>query len=93
MSDPTLKVVIAWSDRRSLCSIVVDALRGIVPDTDLRRAGDDAILAYTTEDAETLRDHLSHLVTANEGLLVTEFEKWSGYGKALDSEWLLSRGH
>lgn len=90
---PTLKVVVAWSDRRNLCSTIFDALGEVVPEADLRRAGDDAIIAYTYEDAETLRNRLSPLVTEDEGLLVTEFEKWSGYGKALDSEWLLARGH
>ncbi len=93
MTVPTLKVVIAWSDRRNLCSTIFDALGDTVPPVDLRRAGDDAIIVYTADDPEKLRNRLSHLVTDNEGLLVAEFEKWSGYGKALDSVWLLARGH
>jgi len=93
MSGPTLKIVVAWSERRNLCSMVLDALREIVPESELRRAGDDAIIVHTAEESETMRNHLSGLVTDDEGLLVGEFEKWSGYGTALDSKWLLARGH
>ena len=73
------------------CSTIFDALSDIAPD--LRRAGDEAIIVYTADDPESLRNRLSHLVTDDEGLLVAEFEKWFGYGKALDSVWLLARGH
>jgi hypothetical protein len=93
MTQPTLKLVVAWSDRRNLCSTLFDALSRVVDVADIRRVGDDAIIAFSAEDAETLRAYLTPLITPDEGLLITEFEKWSGYGKALDAEWLLARGH
>lgn len=93
MSDPTLKLVVAWSNRRNLCSMVVDALRGMVPEGELRHAGDDAVIVHTVETAEAIRDRLASALSEDEALLVVEFEKWSGHGKAVDAKWLLARGH
>jgi hypothetical protein len=90
---PTLKCIIAWSDRRSLCDIVSDALTAIVSDAQALRLGDDANLVFTALTSEALRDLLSPLLTPDEGLVVFEFESWSGFGSALDSAWLLARGH
>jgi hypothetical protein len=90
---PGLRCVIAWSDRRNLCSIIGDELREIAPDAELRQLGDDAFLVNTALPAEELRDRLRRPLSANEGLLVIDFERWSGYGEALDVRWLLARGH
>jgi hypothetical protein len=73
--------------------MVEDALREIVGDDELQRAGDDALTVHTSETAESLRDRLAEAIDGDEGLLVIEFEKWSSYGKAVDAIWLLARGH
>jgi len=93
MNDPSLKLVVAWSERRNLCSMVADRLRQHLPEEELLGAGDDALVVHTAETAEALRDRLSSTLADDEGLLVIEFEKWSGYGRAVDSTWLLARGH
>ena len=90
---PGLRCVIAWSDRRNLCSIVGNELRSIVPDAELRGIGDDAYLVHTALSADELRNRLRLALTVDEGLLVIDFERWSGHGKVLDSRWLLARGH
>jgi hypothetical protein len=90
---PTLKCVIAWSDRRNLCSLVGDTLRALAGEADVRAVGDDAYLVYTSAAPETIRDRLRPLLTENEGLLVLGFETWSGAGAPVDAEWLLRRGH
>jgi hypothetical protein len=92
MSEPSLKLLVAWSDRRNLCSTVVDTLRENVGE-DVRSVGDDAVLIHTAKSPEDIRNSLPSALDADEGLLVVEFEKWSGYGRAVDAEWLLARGH
>ena len=47
MSDPTLKLVVAWSDSRNLCSLVRDALLEIVSQEEIRTLGDDASIVRT----------------------------------------------
>jgi hypothetical protein len=90
---PTLKLVVAWSPRRNLCSIVGDHLSSLVPTDNLRAIGDDAHVVYTALTTDALRDGLRKALDVHEGLLVTEFEVWSGYGQSLDAKWLLARGH
>ena len=90
---PTLKCVIAWSDRRNLCDTIAEALRSVVAESDIRRIGDGAHLVFTTAPADELRDGLREKLGSDEGLLVVGFEVWSGYGQAVDSRWLLARGH
>jgi hypothetical protein len=90
---PTLKCIIAWSDRRNLCTVVRDRLTEMVPDSDILPAGDDATIALTALTADQLRDALRDAIEPDEGLLVVEFETWSGYGQGVDSRWLLARGH
>lgn len=89
---PTLKCIVAWSDRRNLCSTVGDALAQIVGD-EVRRLGDDAFVVNTALEPAELRDQLRALLVDDEGLLVIEFERWSSHGTAVDSTWLLRRGH
>ena len=63
------------------------------PEGELRRLGDDGHIVHTTLTADALRDKLRTHLAEDEGLLVIDFEAWSGYGKALDANWLLARGH
>ncbi|MEO8456677.1 MAG: hypothetical protein ABI559_02585 [Chloroflexota bacterium] len=91
---PGLRLVVAWSDRRNLCSMIGDDLRGLAGDAEVHRLGDDAFVVHAPLSADALRDHLRpHLTAEDEGLLVIDFEVWSGYGKALNAKWLLARGH
>ncbi len=90
---PTLKLVLAWSPRRNLCNIVADRLAALAAADDIRPLGDDAHVVYTALSADEVRDALRDGLTADEGLLVAEFEAWSGYGQSLDATWLLARGH
>jgi hypothetical protein len=90
---PGLRCVIAWSDRRNLCSTVGDALKELVGDSEIRRLGDEAFVVHTALSADTLRDLLRGKLSEYEGLLVIDFEVWSGYGKAVGATWLLRRGH
>jgi hypothetical protein len=90
---PGLRCVIAWSHGRNLCSIVSDQLRVIVPEDEFRCLGDDAFLVHTPLSAEELRNRLRRPLANEEALIVIDFEKWSGYGGALDARWLLARGH
>jgi hypothetical protein len=90
---PGVRCVIAWSDRRNLCSIVGDELRSMVPEAELRGIGDDSYLVHTALSADELRNRLRRTLDVDEGLLVIDFERWSGYGEGLDGRWLLARGH
>lgn len=93
MSDPTLKLVVAWSDSRNLCSLVRDALLEIVPQEEMRTLGDDASVVHTSQTASAIRDRLRERLTAGDHIFVADFETWSGHGTTLDSPWLLARGH
>ena len=89
----TLKCVVAWSNLRNLCDTVSETLENLVPDADQRRLGDDVHLVFTAFSAGDIREWLRPLLREDEGLLVLEFETWSGYGAALDSAWLIAHGH
>lgn len=93
MADPTLKLIVAWSDRRNLCSIVRDAMVSLVGTDDVLLLGDDALAVYTADATGALRDHLRAKLEPGDQLLVTEFEVWSSFGEGVDARWLLARGH
>ncbi len=93
MTLPTLKIVVAWSDRRNLCSTIRNAVEELAGAHEVRPLGDDAFLVHTDLTAAELRDRLRALATDSEGILVAEFEVWSGEGQSLDAKWLLARGH
>lgn len=93
MSDATLKLVVAWSERRNLCSLVRDVLSDVVPEGEQMPLGDDATVVYTAESTAELRDRLRDRLETGDHVLVTEFEVWSSYGDAVDAHWLLARGH
>jgi hypothetical protein len=40
-----------------------------------------------------VRDWLRDVFEDGESAFVVEFERWSGLGEAIDSTWLLRRGH
>lgn len=90
---PTLKCVIAWSDKRSLCTLVADRLEVMTGANDIRRLGEDAFAVYGTGAPDEIRDWVAAVLDSDESVVVFEFEKWSGRGPAVDSEWLMRRGH
>jgi hypothetical protein len=91
--EPSLKCVIAWSERRSLCTLVADKLKAMMGANDIRRLGDDAFAVYGTLAPDEIRDSVAAFLDADESVVVFEFEKWSGHGPTVDSEWLMRRGH
>ena len=93
MSDPTLKLVVAWPGGRHRCCLVRDALLEIVPQEEIRTLGDDASVVHTAEPAAAIRDRLRERLSAGDHVFVAEFAVWSGHGPTLDSHWLLARGH
>ena len=92
-ADVTLKCVIAWSDRRNLCSIVEDALRAKIAAGDVLRLGDDALVLHAANEPAEIREWVRRALEEGESVLVFGFEHWSGYGPGIDSRWLMSRGH
>ncbi len=60
-----------------------------IGDEDVRPLGASVVLVHTKEGASSVRDWLHGL----SGVLVVEFEKWSGLGSEVPQEWLLARGH
>jgi hypothetical protein len=95
MSDrePSLKCVIAWSDRRNLCSLVADAMHAKVGAEEVRLLGEDALAIYSASHPSEIRDWLSALLADDESALVLEFERWSSFGPGVDATWLMRRGH
>lgn len=92
-ADPTLKCVIAWSDKRNLCTIVEDALASRIQGGEVRRLSEDAHVVQAANELAEIRDWVRGALEAGESVLVVEFERWSGYGPGIDSRWLMSRGH
>lgn len=90
---PTLKCVVAWSERRNLCTLLARALEARVDPENVRALCEDACLVYTSASPSEIRDWLRDTVQGGESALVLEFERWSGWGPGVDSEWLLRRGH
>ena len=92
-AEPTLKCVIAWSERRNLCSIVEDALQAQIAVGDVLPLSEDALLVHAANEPSEIRDWVRAALEDGESVLVVEFERWSGYGPGVDSRWLMSRGH
>jgi hypothetical protein len=89
----SLKCVVAWSERRNLCSRVFDAVGARVADGQVRRLGNDSFAVFTDAGAAAIRDWVAEAIESDEAVLVLEFEKWSGSGGGVPREWLLARGH
>jgi hypothetical protein len=92
-SGPTLKCVMAWSDRRNLCTIVEDAMRARIPSDSLLRVNDDTLIVDAPNGPAEIRNWVRSALEDSESVLVVEFERWSGYGASVDSDWLMRRGH
>lgn len=90
---PTLKVVITWSDRRNLCTMIGDVLEALAGAEEVRKLSDDTYLVHIARTTAELRDGLREMLADGEGVFVADFEVWSGHGDTLDSRWLLARGH
>ena len=95
MSDgkPGLKCVIAWSDRRNVCSLVADALEAKVGARNIIQLGDDSFIVYGASAADEIRNWVAGMLEPEESVMVLEFEKWSGHGPGVGEEWLMRRGH
>ena len=91
--EPSLKCVIAWSERRNLCSLVADAIESRAGAEEVRRLGEEALAVFGAHEPSEIRDWLSGLLTEDESALVLEFERWSSYGRGVDAEWFMRRGH
>jgi hypothetical protein len=92
-AEPTLKCVIAWSDRRNLCSIVADTLQANIGGGEILRLGDGAVVTYAANEPAQILDWVQRALEEDESVLVVEFERWSAYGRGVDATWLLGRGH
>lgn len=73
--EPTLKCVIAWSNTRNLCTLVMDQLQTKMGAKDIRRIGDDAFAVYGTFEPDEIRDWVSAVLDPEESVIVFEFEK------------------
>jgi hypothetical protein len=89
----TLKIVIAWSGRRNVCTLISDALEDLAGADEVRKLSEEAYVVHTALTSAELRDRLRAVIREGEGVFAAEFEVWSGHGEALDSRWLLARGH
>src|SRR5438309_7260690 len=91
--EPTLKCVIAWSERRNLCALVADAIETRVGADDVRRLADDALAVFGAYEPSEIRDWLGGLLAEDESALGLEPEPWSTLGRRVDSARLTRRRH
>lgn len=89
----SLKLVAGCSSKRSLADAIGALLRERIGENDVRPLHGDAFLVYTDAEPAVIRDWLSPLLSEDESVFIVEFERWSGFGPAVDSRWLLRRGH
>ena len=90
---PGLRIVVAWSDRRNLCSLIGDALGRLAGADEVRKLGDETYVVHTALTAAELRDGLRESLTEADALFTADFEVWSSFGASIDATWLLRRGH
>jgi hypothetical protein len=81
---------VIWSGR---ADSVPARLLEYVSAEDVRELRQGAVVVHTPVEPAELRDWLSGEVGEGESLLIVEFERWSAFGKGVDREWLLARGH
>lgn len=91
--EPSLKCVIASSDRRNLCSLVEETLKAKFRESEVRPLGEDSFLVYGAAEPDEIRDWVAGVLGDDESVIVFEFERWSGRGPGVDAEWLMRRGH
>jgi hypothetical protein len=72
---------------------IAAALDAHIRREDLRAFGASAWMAFTDAEPSDVRDWLAPHLRDGESLLVTEFERWSSHGDAVDRRWTLRRGH
>lgn len=89
----SLKCVTVWSANRPLGDLMAETLRAHVRAKDVRRLYGEVFIVYTDAEAAAIRDWFAQRLQEGESVFVAEFERWSGYGPALDWRWLLFRGH
>jgi hypothetical protein len=87
ISPGALKLIVASHD-----VTIAGALAAHVRHQDIRALAPNATLIYTDANNATIRDWLRpHAGDAS--VIVVEFERWSAHGEAIDTAWLLRRGH
>lgn len=92
--EPSLKCVIAWSDKRNLCTLVAAALETRLGSESVRRLGDESLTVHATASTADIRDLIASVLDSNsESAFVVEFETWSSAGPGIDITWLTERGH
>jgi hypothetical protein len=89
----TLKLAVGASPRRDLGALFEDALRRHVAAHNVHGLGPHAALAFAEARVDDVRSWLRNVLEDGESVLVVEFESWSSYGAAVDTRWLLRRGH
>lgn len=89
----TLKLVVLEATSDSVAAAVRNELAGLVGENELREVGGRAFAAHTLLSTAELRDRIQPLLATGHTAIVVEFETWSGYGRGIDSGWLMRRGH
>ena len=89
----TLKCVAGASPHRPLRDTLERTLQARIGPADVRHVGGDVFVVHSEMDPSELRDALAAELGDGESVFVVEFERWSGYGPAIDRRWLLRRGH
>ncbi len=88
-----MKCVVGVSPHRPLGTILEPALRARIGEADVRQIAGDVFVVHSDLETSELRDALAAELAEGESVFVVEFERWSGYGDAIDRRWLLRRGH
>jgi hypothetical protein len=89
----TLKCVAGSSPHRELRDPLERALCATIGPADVRHVSGDVFVVHCEMDTSELRDALAAEMSEGESVFIVEFERWSGYGPAVDRRWLLRRGH
>jgi hypothetical protein len=84
----SLKFIVA-PDEPAIKSSLLARIRS----EDVRRVSATAWVAYIDAEAAQVRDWLAAVLPAGAAIVVVEFERWSAVGDAVDTAWLLRRGH
>jgi hypothetical protein len=89
----SLKLVSGYSPHRSLRGLIERTLIERIGENDVRYLHGRVFVVHTDAEPEAVRDWLRDVFEDGESAFVVEFERWSGLGDAIDSTWLLRRGH
>ena len=89
----TLKLAIGVSATRDLGPLFEETLRKYAAAHNVHALGTHTALVFTDAPVDQVRSWLHDALEADESVLVVEFESWSSYGAAIDTRWLLRRGH